>query len=125
MSDNVAIIQRELESIGYPTTLKDSPQGRVVVFPYDVEVGSHKGGRFSLGISMQGDEPYPEYPPHWIHISPPVDDGKGGSVQNYADESGEPWIAMSRPPGALWDQLPTKHMYAYLTEHLRRFWNSI
>jgi hypothetical protein len=124
MSDNIARIQGELESLGYQTTLLGSPFGRVVAFPYIVEVGSQKGKQFSLGISMEGKESYPEHPPHWIHIKPPINDGKG-VVQSYSGNCGEIWIAMSRPPGSLWDQLPTKHMSAYLTEHIRRFWNDI
>lgn len=125
MSENIDRIQAELESLGYQTSLFDSPQGRVVSFPYTVETGSHKGQRVILGISMQGHEPYPEYPPHWIHLTPPIDDGKGGSVATYRDANEREWFAMSRPPGDMWDQLPTKHMNAYLSEHLRRFWNSI
>ena len=37
----------------------------------------------------------------------------------WTDTSG---LAMSRPPGSVWDQLPTKHMYAYINEHLRGIW---
>ena len=125
MSDNIDQIKRELESLGYETCLSDSPQGRVVSFPYIVETGSHKGERVRLGISMQGSEPYPEYPPHWIHLTPPVDDGRGGSVGKYSDANGQEWIAMSRPPGEIWDRLLTKHMMGYVNEHLRRFWNNI
>lgn len=125
MSDNIAHIQAELESLGYETFLFDSKQGKVVAFRYRVEVGSYKDQSFTLGISMHGSEAYPEYPPHWIHIHPPVDDGKGGTVISYNDDNGQQWIAMSRPPGQLWDELPTKHMKAYLSEHIRRFWNNI
>lgn len=125
MSNNIDQIKRELESLGYETSLSDSAQGKVVSFPYIVETGSYKGKQVSLGISMQGNEPYPEYPPHWIHLAPPIDDGRGGVVQRYCDASGQEWAALSRPPGEIWDQLLTKHMHAYLNEHLRRFWNGI
>lgn len=125
MSDSIKRIKGELESLGYPITLLDSPQGQVVAFPYEVETGCHKGERFMLGVSMQGDERYPEYPPHWLHISPPVDDQKGGSVGRYTGANGEEWVAMSRPPGRIWDRLPTKHMEIYLKENLRRFWNGV
>ena len=97
----------------------------MVTFPYDVEVGSHDGRRFTLGISMQGEEPYPEYPPHWIHIHPPVNDQKGGAVNGYEDAAGRHWVAMSRPPGSLWDELPTKTMALYVREHLRRLWKDM
>lgn len=75
-----------------------------------------------LGISFHGAEHYPEYPPHWIHVSPPIDDGMGGAVHRYQDEEGRDWIALSRPPTDLWDLLPTKSMYAFMNEHVRRFW---
>ncbi len=125
MSDNIDQIQRELESLGHDTHLFDSPQGTVVAFAYTVEVGSHKGRRFTLGISMHGPGQYPEHPPHWVHITPPVNDGKGGAVVEYSDEDGRQWIAMSRPPADIWDQLRTKHMSVYLNDHIRRFWNGI
>ena len=125
MFDNLKQIKRELEALGYETCLSNSPHGEVVSFPYIVEAGSHKGKWFRLGVSMQGREPYPEYPPHWIHISPPIDDGKGGVVEKYCDDEEREWSALSRPPGDVWDQLLTKHMHVYLNEHLRRFWNGI
>lgn len=124
MSDNIEQVQAELESLGYETSVSASPQGTVVSFLYTVETGSHKGRQVTLGLSL-GDGQYPEYPPHWIHLTPPIDDGKGGTTAAYQDASGREWIAMSRPPGDIWDRLPTKHMYSYLNEHLRRFWNSI
>ena len=114
-----------MESLDYETCLSNSPQGEVVSFLYTVETGSYEGKHFALGISMQGNEPYPEYPPHWIHLRPPIDDGKGGGVAKYSDANGREWVALSRPPGDIWDQLPTKHMHAYINEHLRRFWNGI
>ena len=114
-----------MESLGYETSLSDSLQGEVISFLYTVKTGSYKGKQFTLGISMQGSETYPEYPPHWIHLSPPIDDGKGGAVEKYDDANEREWVAMSRPPGDMWDQLPTKHMSAYLNEHIRRFWNGI
>lgn len=124
MSDNVTRIKEELESLGRPTELLDSPRGQVVAFSYKVEVGRHKGERFMLGVSMQGKEQYPEYPPHWLHISPPVDDGKGGAAERYRGADGQEWIVMSRPPGTIWDRLQTKSMDAYLKENVRRFWNN-
>ena len=124
MSSNISQIKKELESLGYETRLSDSPQGKVVSFSYTVETGSHKGKQVRLGISLHGSEAYPEYPPHWIHLTPPIDDGRGGVAERYS-ANGQEWIALSRPPGEIWDQLPTKHMSAYLNEHLRRFWNGI
>ncbi len=126
MSDNIERIRAELESLGCKTSTFDSPShGRVVSFSYRVESGSHKKRVKTIGISFQGDERYPEYPPHWIHVTPPIDDGKGGVVNRYSDDHGREWIAMSRPPGDVWDQLRTKNMEYYISEHLRRFWDKI
>lgn len=111
-------------SLGYQPSVFDSSQGRVVAFDYVIEAGSHKGEQVIVGVSFQ-ESGYPEYPPHWVHVTPPISDGKGGVVQRYSDENGRPWIAMSRPPGDLWDRLPTKHMDAYVREHLRRLWKDI
>ena len=124
MSESIDRVQRELESLGYLTSLLDSPHGRVVSFDYIIETGSRKGTTIEIGISFQ-EEGYPEYPPHWIHVRPLDDDGKGGVTQKYFDSQGLEWIAMSRPPGDIWDQLPTKHMRAYINEHLRRIWKDV
>ena len=125
MPDNILRIQAELESLGYKTFLHDSPQGKVVAFDYKVEVGSHSGKKVKLGISMHGNEAYPEHPPHWIHVAPEFNDGKGGSIEAYSDKDGKQWIVMSRIPGQLWDELPTKHMTYYISEHLRSIWNNM
>lgn len=124
MSTSIAKVQSELESIGYTTRLFDSRQGIVVSFDYIIEAGSHKGRQVKIGVSFQEDG-YPEYPPHWIHVSPPLDDGKGGAIEQYNDAEGRQWLAMSRAPSDIWDNLPTKHMSVYLREHLRRIWKDI
>ena len=114
-------MQRELESLGYQTSVFESGQGKVVAFDYVIETGSYKGQQVTIGLSFQ-EEGYPEYPPHWVHVTPPIDDEKGGSTQEYTDADGRTWLAMSRPPGEMWDRLPTKHMHTYISEHLRRIW---
>ena len=124
LSVSIAMIERELGSLGFETSTFDSSQGVVVCFPYRIETGSHKGESVLVGVSFQ-EEGYPEYPPHWIHVSPPIDDERGGSVQTYSDAQDRQWLAMSRPPGPLWDELPTKHMHAFVNEHLRRIWSDV
>ena len=121
MSDNSHRIVAELTSLGYETSVFDSPFGRVVSFPYTVDIGPHKDTECTLGLSLYGAEHYPEHPPHWIHISPPIDDQKGGAVQMY-EHNNRQWIALSRPPDDLWDKLRTKTMAAFMHEHVRRFW---
>ena len=123
MSGSVYRVKEELKSLGYDTLQFNSHIGVVVAFNYTIETGSHKGMQVLVGVSFQ-DEGYPDYPPHWVHVSPPISDGKGGSVQTY-ETGGREWMAMSRPPGHVWDQLPTKHMYAYINEHLRGIWKDI
>lgn len=121
MSDSTERVKTELRSLGYPATVTDGPRGLVVVFHYTIEAGSRRGEKINVGVSFQ-EEGYPEYPPHWVHVTPPIHDGKGGVVEKYHDVQGREWLAMSQPPGDLWDKLPTKHMKTYISEHLRRIW---
>ena len=123
VSDDLERIKSELEALGYETWYSKCPRGDMVVFGYEVEVGSYRGREVLIGLSFQ-EGGYPEYPPHWLSISPPVDDGKGGTVERYC-EDGREWVSMSRPPGRMWDELRTKHMHSYLTEFLRGFWYGI
>lgn len=123
MSLSVSRVRAELEGLGHSVIEYDWNGNRVVAFDYQMESGTHNGQDVLVGVSFQ-EEGYPEYPPHWIHITPPIDDKKGGAKCGYV-ENGREWLAMSRPPGDIWDQLPTKHMSAYITEHLRRIWRDV
>ncbi len=117
-------IAGELDGLGYSPFYIDTQQGRTVVINYLILTGKYKGEEVLLGFSFQ-EEGYPEYPPHWIHISPPYNDQLGGSVQSYQCQDSQgverEWLALSRPPGAMWDNLPTKHMKHYLEFHITRF----
>ena len=124
MPDAISQIRAELDSLGYSTSAFDGPSGKVVSFGYTIETGSHRGKRVSVGVSFQ-EANYPEYPPHWVHVSPPINDGRGGSTQSYQSADGKEWLAMSRPPGAVWDQLRTKHMSLFISEHLRKIWMNV
>ncbi len=120
--NDISRVQSELEELGYAPTLHNWKHGVVVEFDYTVEVGTHTGQMFRLGMSFQ-EQGYSEYPPHWIHVSPPVDDGLGGVQERYQTADGREWIALSRPPSDIWDNLPVKNMRHYLDEHIRRFWS--
>ena len=74
-------------------------------FDYVIEVGTRKGQKITVGLGFQ-EEAYPEYPPHWVCVTPPLSDGKGGTVEEFRDDQGRTWIAMSRPPGDIWDPSP-------------------
>ena len=124
-SESIRKIRAELDALGYNTEIVHDARGPVVCFEYTIDVGSRRGQTVKLGLSMHEDGLYPEYPPHWIHVSPPINDHRGGAVQSYADPNGNDWLAMSRPPGELWDELPTKHMDYFISEHIRRFWATI
>ena len=123
MPSSVSRVRSELKGLGHSVFEHDWNGSRVVAFSYQMESGTHRGEDVLVGVSFQ-EEGYPEYPPHWIHITPPIDDQKGGAKCGYV-ENGREWLAMSRPPGDIWDQLPTKHMSAYITEHLRRIWRDV
>lgn len=123
-------IVAELACLGYAPVVEIHPiYSHVVVVEYLVDNGRFTGQKFRLGISMQGSEGYPEYPPHFIHLSPPVDARDGnihGSPYSCSDEDGveHQWIALSRPPNDFWDKLPTKGMQGYM-EHVQRFWRNV
>lgn len=125
MSKNTVQIVRELKSLGYSTCISDSPHGDVISFVYIVETGSHKGESVTVGIRVGDIEHYPEYPPHWIHLTPPINDGKGGSTGVYTDSLGREWITLSRPPEDIWDSLPERNMRFFINEHLRRLWTNV
>ena len=125
MSAEIEQVRKELRDLGYDTEVRQWNHGAVVEFDYQVETGSRSGETFRLGISFHGRMTgYPEYPPHWIHVSPPVNDGRKVHYE-YQTEDGRKWSAMSRPPNDIWDRLPVKDMKNYLNEHVRRFWNAV
>ena len=125
MLPSASRVRAELHWLGYQVFEFTWNGSIVVAFDYTIELGSHEGEQVLIGVSFQEEAGYPEYPPHWFHISPPIDDQKGGCKGEYVDQNSRKWLAMSRPPGDLWDQLPTKHMSAYITEHLRRLWRDV
>lgn len=123
---NIEQIEKELRGLGYITSRMGTSQGEAVVISYEIPSGKHEGEKIYLGFSMQGDEGYPEYPPHWVHIHPPYDDGRGGSTSEYstsdtATGAEVKWRALSRPPQDFWDQCSTKNMDVYLQRHVTRF----
>lgn len=122
MDQNIAQMQAELEEAGYETRLLQTPHGQAVTFEYRMENGSHTGEIVRIGIS--GPEgPYPEYPPHWVHISPPIGDGKSAHAQYQVE--GQNWLPLSRPPKDFWDQRKERNMAVYISDHLRRLWKDV
>ena len=114
-------IRAELEECGLTTYILSGVQDKIVAFSYDVRAGRYRGKTFQVGLSMQ-ELDYPEYPPHWIHISPKIEDRQGAPGREFTDSEGRFWVSFSRPPSDFWDYAPTKHMSVYLRDHLRRFW---
>ena len=122
-------IREELEALGYPSRVVtgDTSGGlqTVVVFQYRVPTGRFKGSRCMMGISTQCEAVgYPEIPPHWLFISPPITDTRDGTNHGLNKFGGMDWVALSRPPGAFWDKLGTKNMKGYM-EHVARVWKHI
>lgn len=126
-------IQAQLRDLGYEDARIEHHGGNypeVVVFAYRVRGGRFDTHEFQFGISM-GDvkEGFPEYPPHFLHTTPPIESPRDGSVHSIYrlpghDGTTRRWSAFSRPPGPFWDRLPTKTMEAFL-EHVRRFWSQV
>ena len=121
-------IADELKELGYqPETVEGETIGgqRVVVFPYRIPVGRFKGETRNIGISTQCEAVgYPETPPHWIFVNPPIPDTRDGVNHGISSFAGRDWITLSRPPGAFWDRVRHKGMRAYL-EHLSKVWAQI
>ena len=122
-------IARELMALGYrPQIVEGDTAGgrqKVVIFPYPIRVGRFKVEIRTVGISTQCEAVgYPEIPPHWIFISPPITDTQDGPSHGVNSFAGREWIALSRPPGAFWDKVRHKGMRAYL-EHLSKVWTQI
>ena len=123
MSESILKVRSELKSLGYEPFEFDWQNGRVVAFPYKIEAGTNVGKSVLVGLSFQ-EEGYPEYPPHWVHVSPPIPDHHGGG-HTYTTVDGREWLAMSRAPGAVWDRLLKKDIGTYISEHLRRIWRKV
>ena len=124
MTESLDKIDKELQLCGFTTYRQQTPKGEIVAFEYRVDAGSRKGRVVHLGFSMS-EVHYPDYPPHWIHVHPPADDGQGGAIERYQDASGRSWSALSRPGADIWDRAKTKHMSIYMQEHVRRFWKKV
>ena len=122
-------IHDELLALGLQPKLVEgeTPSGHecVVIFPYGVPTGRFRGRKMMVGLSTQCEAVgYPEVPPHWIFLSPPVLDTRDGPNHGVFMLGGEEWVALSRPPGEFWDQVRDKGMKAY-TEHLNKVLHQI
>ena len=121
MNEGLQQVQRELEECGFRTYIVEGVNDEIVAFTYLVPKGRYKGKKVDIGFSMQ-EVQYPEFAPHWIHVTPPIEDRRGLPGKQFKDAMGRDWVAFSRPPADFWDNTPTKHMSVYLRDHLRRFW---
>lgn len=122
-------IKTELEDLGYRADIEEGETacGRqhVVTFEYRVPTGRFKGKSFTVGVSTQCEAVgYPETPPHWIFVSPPLPDTRDGPNHGINTFGKRNWTALSRPPGQFWDRVQDKSMRAYM-DHLARVWKRI
>ena len=83
MSTSIDRVQAELEALGYRPQIFNTPRRTVVSFDYVIEVGTRKGQEITVGLGFQ-EEAYPEYPPHWVCVTPPLSDCKGALWKNFA-----------------------------------------
>ena len=116
-------IRAELNQCDLETYVVEGIGTEVVAFPYVPPKGRFAGRPFHVGLSLQ-EADYPEFAPHWIHVTPAIDEKHGPPGMTYDDASGRHWVAFSRPPADFWDNLPRdeKNMGTFLSLHLRRFW---
>ena len=121
MNEGLKQVKRELEECGLSPYVVDGVADEIVAFKYKVPTGRYRGKCVDIGLSMQ-EVNYPEYPPHWIHVTPKIEDRRGSPGREFTDSLGRLWVGFSRPPADFWDRAPTKHMSIYLRDHLRRFW---
>ena len=121
MNEALLQVEREIEECGYKTYMVRGAQEEIVAFKYAVLSGRYKGRCMDVGLSMQ-EVNYPEYPPHWIHVTPRIEDRRGPPGKEFTDSGGRVWVSFSRPPSDFWDTTATKHMSVYLRDHLARFW---
>ena len=117
-------IAAELEALGYEPEIVEciTPNGKekAVIFPYRIGAGRFKGETRTFGVTTQCEAVgYPEVPPHWIFISPPITDTRDGPNNGTGSFAAKDWVLLSRPPGAFWDSVRHKSMRAYL-EHLSK-----
>jgi len=122
-------IKSELEGLGYQAHIQegDTSGGKqhVVTFEYRVPTGRFRGETFLVGISTRCEAVgYPETPPHWIFVSPPLEETRDGSNHGINTIGTKSWTALSRPPGKFWDRVRNKGMRAYM-DHLARVWKRI
>ena len=121
MNDALRRIQDELEELGLKTYVVEGAPEDVVAFTYVPEKGRYATSEFEVGLSFQEID-YPEFAPHWIHVSPEIEERHGPPGKRYSDGEGRTWVAFSRPPTDFWDDSPIKNMSQFVTLHLRRFW---
>lgn len=122
-------IKKELQELGFEPGVVEGPTPsgtqRIVTFDYPVPTGRFKGRTYAVGISTQCEAVgYPEVPPHWIFVSPPLPETKDGPNHGLYSLGGRQWVALSRPPGAFWDRIAKKDMKAYM-EHVTKVWKNI
>lgn len=87
----------------------------LLVFGYDVPLGSHRSERLQLGLADPPD--WPLTPPPGPHVSPPLHHPDGAV---HGSPLGPDWVYWSRPfPG--WHQSP-RTAAAYMA-HVRRLFS--
>jgi len=121
---NTERIRTELaELTGAATWVLQTTYGEVIFFMHNVKVGTHAGENVLMGISMQGNEGYPDIPPHFIHVPEGITDGQDGPHHCYNLPDGRTYHAFSRPPEPEeWDRVSERSMRTYINTHLPRFW---
>ena len=100
-------------------------QRRMLRARVPINVGKYAGSVQSVGWSFPDDaQPYPEYAPHWFHVAGDYNDGKEGGRETDYDETGQLWLAWSRPIGPSW-VVPYRTPKKLLRATVSRFWKAV
>ncbi len=110
--------------------LSSKREGHLCIFGYVIPCGFLEKKKITIGIEFPVKD-YPRLPPHFIHLKREEfsdrEIGKIGKIHEEYEHSGERWIALSRPPQDIWDELDSskKNLYTFFESHLRRLWESL
>ena len=105
-------------------------EGYVALFNFKIPCGPLKDKKIIMGIEIPSND-FPRLPPHFIHFKKEDFESETikqiGDIHQEYEYEGEKWMALSRPPQDIWDDLDIsqKNLKAFFYTHLQRFWEAL